>query len=65
MGEKSVAEREEEKMAQSMKDLDAAEHSLQLVTNTLPHRVLRTGVLKQAMLHSGFIQHQSLSLLFF
>jgi len=48
-----------------MKDLDAAEHSLQLVTNTLPHHVLRTGVVKQAMLHSGFIQHQSLSLLFF
>jgi len=50
---------------ESVKDLDAAELSLQLETNMLPHHVLCAGAVKQATLHSGFIQHQSSSLLFF
>jgi len=52
-------------MAQSVKDLDAAELCLQLVNDTFLHHVLRTGAVKQAMLYSAFIQHQSSSLLFF
>jgi len=37
-------------MAQSMKDLDAAKLSLQLVTDTLPHHVLHVGAVKQVTL---------------
>jgi len=37
-------------MVQSVKDLDTAELSLQLVTDTLLHHVLRAGVVKQVML---------------
>jgi len=51
-------------MEQSVKDLDAAELSLQSVTDTLPHHILHTGAVKQAT-YSGFIQHQSWSLQFF
>ena len=36
-----------------------------LSSDTLPHHVLRAGAVKQASLYSGFIQHQSSSLLFF
>jgi len=50
---------------QNVKDLDAAELSLQSITDTLPHHVLYAGAVKQATLYSGFIQHQSSSLLFF
>jgi len=64
VGEKGIAERGEEKMAQSVKDL-AAELSLRLVTDMLPQHVLCIGAVKQAIVYSGFIQHQSLSLLFF
>jgi len=55
----------EKKMMQSVKDLDAAELSLQSVTDMLLHHILCTGAVKQATLYSGFIQHQSSSLLFF
>ena len=65
MREKSIAERGEEKIVQSVKDLDTAELSLQSVTDTLPHHMLCAGAIKQATLYSGFIQHQSSSLLFF
>jgi len=52
-------------MVQSVKDLNTAELSLQSVTEKLLHHVLRAGAVKQATLYFGFIQHQSLSLLFF
>jgi len=62
---KALLKEEKNKMVQSVKDLDAAELSLQPVTDTFPHHILRAGAVKQAMLYSGFIQYQSLSLLFF
>ena len=74
-GEKSVAERGEERTSavgeavglpsypSSYRGTRAALRALS--SDTLPHHVLRAGGVKQASLYSGFIQHQSSSLLFF